>query len=131
MALLDDLLTVYAKLQQVSSDCITNGRYTDNARIVAAMTSVSNAIQVEEASDIVAALPNDETLADVKALLAKMNAVAAAIDATATSITNIVQIATGVTNVVVDVSTGKIGDALASVKALLPVLQSVGVNLSA
>jgi hypothetical protein len=129
MALLDDLLAMYGKLQTASSNAVSQGNYADNARIIAAMTGLSNAIQLQEANDIIAALPNDATSQQVGAVIKQMNAIANAIGTTAKSITSIVEIVTGVTNIVVDVSSGNIADALTSVKGLVPVLKDVGVTV--
>lgn len=129
MALLDDLLAMYSNLQKVSTACINGGDYADNARVVAAMTQVSNAIQVQEANDIVATLPSDQDVSKIKAVIANMSAVSAAIDQTVTSITNIVEIATGVANVVVDCSAGQFASAATAVQGLVPILGSVGISI--
>jgi len=65
MTLLNGLLLMYRRSNVIENDCLQSGDYTDNARIASFLSLVSNAIQVEEAHEIEAVLPNDETLADV------------------------------------------------------------------
>lgn len=127
MALLSELLLIYKNLQTISAGFISNNDYVDNDRIAAAMTLVSNAVQVEEANEIQKIL-DGVNQPKIQRVIDKMGAVASAIDVTRTSVTSIVTIVTGVTNIVVDCSTGDFAAAVSVATGLGPTLHAVGIN---